>query len=76
MEGDQVIVDFTCMVDREILDEAAGSGVPLVLGQDQFVPGFEAPLFGAVEGETRKVEVTFPKDHASKQLAGKLPHSR
>ena len=72
VEGDQVIVDFTCMVDREILHEAAGTGVPLVLGQDQFVPGFEAPLFGAVEGETRKVEVTFPKDHASKRLAGKL----
>ncbi len=72
VDGDQLIVDFTCMVDDEILDEAAGSGVPLVLGQDQFVPGFETPLFGAVEGETRRVEVTFPDDHASKKLAGKL----
>ena len=72
VEGDQLIVDFTCMVDGEILQEAAGSGVPLVLGLDQFFPGFEAPLFGAVEGETRQVEVTFPGDHASKKLAGKL----
>ena len=72
VEGDQLIVDFTCMVDGEILQEAAGSSVPLVLGLDQFVPGFEAPLFGAVEGETRRVEVTFPEDHPSKKLAGKL----
>ena len=72
VDGDQVIVDFTCMVDGEILDDAAGASVPLVLGQDQFVPGFETPLFGAVEGETRRVEVTFPDDHASKKLAGKL----
>ncbi|MDE0521798.1 MAG: trigger factor [Boseongicola sp.] len=71
-EGDQLIVDFTCMVDGEVLQEAAGSSVPLVLGLDQFVPGFEAPLFGAVEGETRRVEVKFPQDHASKKLAGKL----
>ncbi|MXY34969.1 MAG: trigger factor [Boseongicola sp. SB0664_bin_43] len=72
VEGDQLIVDFTCMVDDEVLDEGAGSSVPLVLGMDQFVPGFEAPLFGAVEGESRRVEITFPKDHASKKLAGKL----
>ena len=72
VDGDQVIVDFTCMVDGEILDDAAGASVPLVLGQDQFVPGFETPLFGAVEGETRRVEVTFLDDHASKKLAGKL----
>ncbi|MYA88899.1 MAG: trigger factor [Boseongicola sp. SB0662_bin_57] len=72
VDGDQLIVDFTCMVDGEVLDEGAGSSVPLVLGLDQFVPGFETPLFGAVEGETRRVEVTFPEDHASKKLAGKL----
>ena len=71
VEGDQLIVDFTCMVDGEILQDAAGSNVPLVLGREQFIPGFEAPLFGAVEGETRRVEVTFPNDHASKELAGK-----
>ncbi len=72
VDGDQLIVDFTCMVDDEVLDEGAGSNVPLVLGLDQFVPGFETPLFGAVEGEARRVEVTFPEGHASKKLAGKL----
>ncbi len=71
-EGDQLIVDLTCMVDGEVLHEAAGSSVPLVLGMDQFVPGLETPLFGAVEGETRQVEVTFPEEHASEKLAGKL----
>ncbi len=70
-EGDQLIVDFTCMVDGEIVDEVAASNIPIVLGDNQFVPGFDTPLVGAVDGETRRVEVAFPEDHASRKLAGK-----
>ena len=43
----------------------------LVLGSGSFIPGFEEQLVGKNAGEECEVNVTFPEDYHSKELAGK-----
>jgi trigger factor len=47
-----------------------GSDVDLVLGSGQFIPGFEEQLVGAMAGDSRVVQVTFPENYQSVDLAG------
>ncbi|MEJ0009889.1 MAG: trigger factor [Alphaproteobacteria bacterium] len=48
----------------------SSKGFFLELGSNQFIPGFEEQLVGAKAGESREVNVTFPKDYHSADLAG------
>lgn len=42
-----------------------------MLGSNSLIPGFEDQLIGAKTGEKRDVNVTFPADYGSEDLAGK-----
>jgi trigger factor len=44
---------------------------PLIIGEGQLIPGFEDQILGMKVGDTRTINVTFPKDYAAKELAGK-----
>ncbi|MEC8467268.1 MAG: trigger factor, partial [Pseudomonadota bacterium] len=44
---------------------------PIVLGSGSLIPGFEENLEGVKAGDKKDVEVEFPKDYHSKELAGK-----
>jgi len=70
-DGDQVVIDFTGTVDGEAFDGGSSEDYPLVLGSNSFIPGFETQLVGCKAGEERKVNVTFPAEYGSKDLAGK-----
>jgi len=70
-DGDQVVIDFTGTVDGEAFDGGSSEDYPLVLGSNSFIPGFETQLVGCKAGEDRKVNVTFPAEYGSKDLAGK-----
>lgn len=70
-DGDQVVIDFKGSVDGAYFEGGAGEDHALVLGSNSFIPGFEAQLVGAKEGEDVKVEVSFPADYNAAHLAGK-----
>ena len=70
-DGDQVVIDFVGTVGGEAFDGGSSEDYPLVLGSNSFIPGFEAQLIGCKAGEDRKVNVTFPENYGSKDLAGK-----
>tara|TARA_B100000902_G_scaffold17626_1_gene21139 strand:- start:313 stop:1647 length:1335 start_codon:yes stop_codon:yes gene_type:complete len=70
-DGDQVIIDFIGTVNGEAFDGGSSEDYPLVLGSNSFIPGFEAQLIGCKAGEDQKVNVTFPAEYGSKDLAGK-----
>ena len=70
-DGDQVVIDFVGTVDGEAFDGGSSEDYPLVLGSNSFIPGFETQLVGCKAGEDRKVNVTFPEEYGSKDLAGK-----
>jgi len=70
-KGDQVKVDINMSLDKVPLEESGGKDLPVMIGKDYFVPGFDAKLMGAKKGETKEFELEYPADHHQKNLAGK-----
>ena len=64
-------LDFKGFVDGEAFEGGEGKDYPLEIGSNRFIPGFEDQLIGAKIGEARDVNVTFPEEYHSKDLAGK-----
>jgi trigger factor len=69
--GDRVTVDFVGKIDGEAFEGGSAEGAPIVLGQGNFIPGFEDGIAGAKAGEERAVAATFPADYPVATLAGK-----
>ena len=44
--------------------------MPVTIGSNTFIPGFEDQLIGIGVGETRTLKVSFPKNYGSDKLAG------
>ncbi|HYG28468.1 MAG TPA: trigger factor, partial [Caulobacteraceae bacterium] len=70
-DGDQVLIDFVGKLDGEAFQGGSAEGHELVLGSNQFIPGFEEQLVGAKPGEAKTLKVTFPADYQAAHLAGK-----
>jgi len=70
-DGDTVHMDFTGYLDGEAFEGGSAHNVPLVLGSDSMIPGFEEALLGVKPGEERSFKVTFPEDYRAEHLAGK-----
>jgi trigger factor len=68
--GDRVIVSFKGTINGEPFEGGSGEDVPINLGSNTFIPGFEDQLLGIAAGETRTVNVTFPANYMSEKLAG------
>ena len=70
-DGDRVSIDFVGKIDGEPFENGSGEDVQIVLGQSQFIPGFEDGLKGGKAGEDRVVNVTFPDTYPVENLKGK-----
>lgn len=70
-DGDQVTISFVGRVDGEEFEGGAAEDVPLVIGSNSFIPGFEEQLIGSAKGDETLVKVAFPDDYQAKPLAGK-----
>lgn len=70
-DGDQLNINFLGKINGEAFEGGAGEDYPLVIGSNSFIPGFEEQLIGKKTGDEVKVNVSFPKDYNSKDLAGK-----
>lgn len=70
-QGDRVILDFVGKIDGEPFEGGTAEGAYVVLGQGNFIPGFEDGLKGAKAGEERVVSATFPDTYPVEALAGK-----
>jgi trigger factor len=70
--NDQVNIDFEGTVDDgKPFTGNKGEKMPIVLGSNSMVPGFEEQLAGVSAGEEKTVEVTFPENYPSTDIAGK-----
>jgi trigger factor len=69
--GDRVVVKFTGTMDGEPFEGGSGDDIPVQVGSNTFIPGFEDQLIGMAAGETRTVNVTFPGNYLAPKLAGK-----
>ncbi len=70
-KGDFAIIDFAGTIDGKPFSGGEGKGYPLEVGSGSFIPGFEEQLIGKKAGDSTDVNVTFPADYFSKDLAGK-----
>ncbi len=68
--GDHAIIDFTGYLNGEEFEGGSAEEYTLELGSGNFIPGFEDQLIGAKVGEDVEVDVTFPEDYQSEDLAG------
>jgi trigger factor len=68
--GDRVTISFKGSIDGTPFDGGTGENIPVTIGSNSFIPGFEEQLLGMAAGETRTLKVSFPKNYASEKLAG------
>jgi trigger factor len=68
--GDFVVLDYIGSIDGELFKGGEGRDQLVGLGSGNLIPGFEEGLEGAAAGETRTIELSFPEDYSSLELAG------
>ena len=69
--GDEVVLDYAGYCDGVQFEGGTAQNQTLVLGSGMFIPGFEEQLLDKVPGEKVTVQVTFPEQYHSADLAGK-----
>ena len=69
--GDITIIDFKGFVDDKQFEGGTSENFSLEVGSGQFIPGFEEQMVGAELGKEIDVNVQFPKEYNSEELAGK-----
>lgn len=70
-DGDRVTIDFEGSLDGQPFPGNKGEKLPVVIGSNRMVAGFEPKLVGQTAGQDLSFEVGFPHDHATVQLAGR-----
>ena len=68
---DQVNINYAGFLGEEQFAGGTADNHDLVLGSGSFIPGFEDQLVGAETGADVDVNVTFPEQYHSEELAGK-----
>ena len=70
-DGDEIVLDFEGFVNGVAFEGGKGENYPLTIGAGSFIPGFEEQLIGAEAEKEVEVNVTFPEEYHSEELAGK-----
>lgn len=69
-EGDTVNIDYVGKQDDVAFDGGTASGFDLTIGSGRFIDGFEDGIIGMKKGESKTLELTFPENYHSTDLAG------
>ena len=68
---DITVIDFEGFVDGEAFEGGKAEKHELEIGSKTFIPGFEDQIIGMKIGEEKDINVKFPEEYFSKELAGK-----
>ena len=68
--GDTVNINYKGLKDGVAFDGGTAENHDLVLGSGSFIPGFEEQLVGVKAGDEKALNLTFPEDYHSEELAG------
>ncbi len=69
-EGDIVNIDYEGKKDGMAFDGGTDTGFHLEIGSNTFIDGFEEGLIGKKVGQTVDLDLTFPENYQSAELAG------
>lgn len=70
VDGDTVVIDYEGFRDGAAFEGGKGENHSLELGSNSFIPGFEAQVVGMKAGDAKDIEVTFPTEYHTPDLAG------
>jgi trigger factor len=73
-KGDFAVIGFVGTRDGVPFDGGTSERMPLVIGEDRLIPGFEDNLLGAEKGEERDFDIVFPDDYQEESLRGQTAH--
>ena len=73
-KGDYAVLAFVGTRDGVPFDGGSSDRMPLILGEERLIPGFEGHLMGAVKGEEREFDIVFPEDYQEASLRDQTAH--
>ena len=73
-EGDYAVISFVGTRDGTPFEGGSSERMPLILGQERLIPGFEANLVGLKVGDSTEFDIPFPDDYPEESLAGQQAH--
>ena len=72
--GDIASVKFVGSIDGEPFEGGSADRMPLVIGENRMIAGWEDQLIGLGIGDTKGFDITFPDDYRVEELRGKQAH--
>ncbi len=72
--GDYAVIGYEGTMAGAPIEGAKAERMPLILGDERLIPGFEDNVLGLKPGETKGFDLGFPEDYAEASLAGKPAH--
>jgi trigger factor len=73
-DGDYAVISFIGTKDGEPFEGGTSERMPLIIGQERLIPGFEANLVGLKVGAATEFDIAFPEDYSEPALAGQAAH--
>jgi trigger factor len=73
-KGDYAVIGYRGTKDGEPFEGGSTERMPLIIGEERLIPGFEDHLIGLSVGESTEFDITFPDDYAEASLAGGAAH--
>jgi trigger factor len=73
-KGDYAVIKYEGTRDGAPFEGGSTERMPLIIGEDRLIPGFEDELVGLNVGDTKGFDITFPADYAEESLAGQQAH--
>ena len=70
-DGDTVNITYEGTVEGKKVDACCAENQDLILGSGQFIDGFESGLVGKKAGDKASLDLKFPDDYQSEDVAGK-----
>jgi trigger factor len=72
--GDFAVIGYSGSRDGVPFEGGSTDRMPLIIGEERLIPGFEAHLLGLKPGETAGFDITFPDDYPEDSLKGQVAH--
>ncbi len=69
--GDRVTVDFEGKMDGEVFEGGKANDFQFLVGEGQMLQEFDDAVRGMKPGESKALQLTFPKDYQNQEVAGK-----
>jgi trigger factor len=73
-KGDYAVIKYEGTRDGVPFEGGSAERMPLIIGEDRLIPGFEDELVGLRVGDTKGFDITFPADYGEETLAGQKAH--